>query len=104
MGRTKGAVNVVPFIHRELVDTSGSSEMRHSFDETLGPLDCFLGLLKHQENFLKWVDSRHGKLKEATINVPKDRLRNSGPKNAVYNKYRLYANQLVLLEAINGFE
>ena len=65
------------------------------------PLDQFKSLLRHQRNFLEWIDTRHNELIRAKQKLnPKGR----GPKDAVYRKYRWYAGQQSLLEAINAFE
>ncbi|MEY6432373.1 hypothetical protein ABC977_08140 [Thioalkalicoccus limnaeus] len=55
--------------------------------------------MKHQKNFLSWIESRHKQLLEA-----KRKAGEKGPKDAVYKKYRWYSEQQLLLEAINAFE
>jgi hypothetical protein len=64
-------------------------------------LDEFLSQLRHQRSFLQWIISRHELLQEAKRQLdPNGR----GPKDKTYQKYRWYAEQQTLLEAINAFE
>lgn len=107
--RTKGSKNVTGFGKRESIDTSSSKQVQHLANITGNPLTEFQGLLTHQENFLYWVDQRHDAivaLKEEVRTLrglPKTKGP-SGAKEATFVKYRWYAEELVLLEAINAFE
>jgi len=73
------------------------------------PLERYRTLLRHQANFLKWVEQRHVQLtaaKEeiATLKGTPPTTGPNGPKSETFRKYQAYSQQLVLLEAINGFE
>ena len=105
MPRPKGAANVVRFEKRSCIETSSSKEISHLANLGPSPLKQFKDLLRHQENFLYWVDDRHHKLQEAnkSLSGPGGGQKR-GPKDAVYRKYRWYAEHLTLLEAINSFE
>jgi hypothetical protein len=107
--KTKGAKNITPFGRRTGVETSSSKEVRHLANIKGTPLSEFQGLLNHQVNFLAWVDTRH----DMIVGLKKDlyklkkKKKGKGPtgaKEATFVKYRWYAEQLVLLEAINAFE
>lgn len=105
MARTQGATNIVLFEDRTQIETSSSGEIRHLANPTASPLKQFEKLLKHQRNFLKWIDTRHDDLREAKKELSK--LKGDpkkGPKDDVYRKYKWYAEQLTLLEAINNLE
>jgi hypothetical protein len=107
--RTKGAKNFVSFEKRTAVETSSSKEVRHLANIKGSPLEEFRDLLKHQENFLDWVDRRHVVIVELKNEVRRlgKQSKGKGPtgaKEATFVKYRWYAEQLVLLEAINAFE
>jgi hypothetical protein len=106
--RTLGSKNVLAFGKRTEIATSASAQVRHLANITGNPLNEFLGLLNHQDNFLVWVDERHEKIVElkAEVQELKDGANGgrSGAKAATFVKYRWYAEQLVLLEAINAFE
>lgn len=101
MTRPKGAKNIVHFIDRDEIDATSTASILHlasQADET--PLEQFRSLLRHEGNFLKWIDSRHNDLMKAKASNSSSR----GPKDATYRKYKWYAEQNSLLEAINAFE
>lgn len=102
MPRPQGAANVEAFIDRDEIATTGAEEIRHLARQVdLTALEQFKAQLRHQASFLNWIDSRHDQLLEAKRQLdPNGR----GPKDAVYRKYRWYASQQSLLEAINAFE
>ena len=105
MSRTQGAVNIVPLESRNQIASTAKADIRHLARQVdLVPREQFKELLKHQKNFLNWIDSRHQELldakRELAISTPNSR----GPKDAIYIKYRWYAEQQLLLEAINAFE
>lgn len=105
MSRPKGATNTVPFVDRERIETSNSKEIKHLANTSSNPLEEFKNLLRHQENFLAWIDDRHIKLQNKEIELAEIKgIGGKGPKDATYRKYRWYAEQLALLEAINNFE
>lgn len=105
MPRPKGAVNIVRFEKRSRIETSSSQEIRHLADAGPNPLKQFKDLLRHQENFLNWIDDRHNNLQEMNRTlIELEGGQRKGPKDAVYRKYRWYCEHLTLLEAINGFE
>lgn len=69
----------------------------------------FKGIVKHQLNFLNWVQTRHEYIKALnaqlrTANLKKTGKGPRGSKDATFTKYRWYAEHLVLLESINAFE
>ena len=105
MGRPKGATNIVRFEKRSQIETSSSKEIRHLANLGPSPLKQFKDLLRHQENFLNWIDDRHRDLQDAKRAITgMEGGRKKGPKDAVYRKYRWYAEHHTLLEAINSFE
>lgn len=102
MARTQGARNFVPFLDRDKVETTNAKGIRHLAgqpDET--PFEQFKSIIRHQKNYLDWIDSRHKELLETKALLNPD---GRGPKDAIYKKYRWYSEQATLLEAINGFE
>lgn len=102
MPRTKGAKNVIPLEARDSIPTTDTKSVKHlarQIEDT--PVEQFKALLGHQSNYLKWIDSRHQELQEAKRELNPD---GRGPKDSVYRKYRWYAGQQCLLEAINAFE
>lgn len=105
MPRPKGATNIVRFEKRDCIETSSNKDIRHLADLGPSPLKQFKDLINHQENFLNWIDDRHSGLQNARdeLNELKG-VKKKGPKDAVYRKYRWYAEHLTLLEAINSFE
>lgn len=102
MPRPQGAANIQPFEARNSVATIATKEIKHlSRQVDLVPKEQFKALLRHQRNFLSWIDTRHKELLGAKQQLdPNGR----GPKDAVYRKYRWYAEQQSLLGAINAFE
>lgn len=105
MPRPKGSANIVRFEKRRKIETSSSKEIRHLANLGPSPLKQFKDILRHQENFLNWIDDRHRRLQEAKKTlIEKEGGQQKGPKDAVYRKYRWYAEHLTLLEAINNFE
>ncbi len=101
MPRTKGAKNIVPFEGRASIDSTSTATILHlATQATDTPLEQFRALLRHETNFLKWIDSRHDELLKAKADATGVR----GPKDATYRKYKWYAEQNSLLEAINAFE
>lgn len=102
MTRKRGSENIKPFNKRNAVATTDAEEVKHLARQSeLTPLNQFKSLLQNQHNYLAWIDSRHNELLEAKRQSnPAGR----GPKDSVYRKYRWYAEQQSLLEAINGFE
>ncbi len=109
MGRIAGATNVTPFGQRASIETSANQEIRHLSNIIGNPLSEFEGLLTHQSNYLAWLDKRHEKVKQLQVenNNLKGVVAAQGPlgtKEGTYVKYRWYAEELILLEAINAFE
>jgi hypothetical protein len=102
MTRPAGSTNIVPFESRSSIATTSAADIQHlsrSVHQTA--LDEFLSQLRHQRSFLQWIISRHELLQEAKRQLdPNGR----GPKDKTYQKYRWYAEQQTLLEAINAFE
>lgn len=108
MPKTKGAKNIKPFTKWPSIPTSSRSAVKHLSSIKGGPLDTFLGLLKHQENYLKWIESRHTQvlqLKKELINCKSPgSTKKARVKEATYAKYRWYTEQVLVLESINSFE
>lgn len=109
MSRTAGAVNVTPFATRTTIPTSGDEEIRHLIDLDGTPVSMLEKFFNHQENYLKWLGGRHDKIVELQKKL--DALSGAGPKKgppgtklATSEKYAWYAEQAVLLDAINAFE
>lgn len=96
MPRTKGAKNIVVLEDRATIATSPNSSIRHlaSISQKTES-EAFIALMGHQSNFVSWIISRHEEL---------SKLKSKGPKDATYNKYKWYAEHMLLLEAINAFE
>lgn len=98
----------IRFEERSEVETSHASLLRYVADDG-PPRERFHRLLTHQSNFLHWLDQRHTQLTTAKQEIaqltgaPPTRGPN-GPKSETFRKYQAYSEQLVLLEAINGFE
>ncbi|MBC3872222.1 hypothetical protein [Undibacterium flavidum] len=100
MTRKKGSKNNIPFFEREKVGTTDAKDIRHLSRQTGdSPLASFLSIMLHQVNYLVWIDSRHKEL----IDLKKQGGAR-GPKDAIFKKYKWYAEQSTLLEAINAFE
>lgn len=100
MSRPAGSKNIQQFQERTVVGTTSSTAVKHLANSaTASPLEELSSLLKHQQNFLTWIDSRHDQLMAAKRDAGQN-----GPKDAVYSKYRWYSEQQLLLEAINAFE
>lgn len=102
MTRPTGSQNIVPFEARSSIATTSAAEIQHlSRYAHLTALDEFKNQLRHQRSFLQWIISRHESLQKAKRQLdPNGR----GPKDKTYQKYRWYAEQQTLLEAINAFE
>jgi hypothetical protein len=102
MTRPAGSANVVPFENRSSVTTTSAADIQHlSRYEHLSALDEFKNQLRHQRSFLQWITSRHESLQKAMNQLDSN---GRGPKDKTYRKYRWYAEQQALLEAINAFE
>lgn len=102
MTRPAGAANIQPLEARKAIATTATQDIRHLAQQVNDtPRGQFKALLRHQRSYLAWIDTRHKELLTA-----KRRLKpgGRGPKDAVYRKYRWYAQQQSLLEAINAFE
>lgn len=100
MTRTVGAKNITSFELRNKIETSANSDIKHLAEQTSKTaLVQFKTLLNHQRNYINWIASRHTELikLKATAEV-------RSPKDATYRKYKWYAEQNSLLEAINAFE
>lgn len=102
MARKLGAGNIKAFDKTISVATTDGQEIRHLARQFgLTPITQFDAQLRNQRSYLAWIDSRHSELLDAKRQLnPNGR----GPKDAIYRKYRWYAEQQSLLEAINGFE
>lgn len=100
MTRKKGSKNIVPFVSRKKVTTTDAKDIGHLSKQAEDtPLASFLSMVLHQKNYLVWIESRHKELIEL-----KRQAGNRGPKDAIFKKYKWYAEQSTLLEAINAFE
>lgn len=100
MTRTTGAKNVKLFDARTKIESTSSDEIKHlSKGSKQTALDQFKSVLKHQRNYINWIESRHQEL----INL-KTVGGARAPKDSTYRKYMWYAEQNALLEAINAFE
>ena len=101
-------MGLTPFETRSTVPTARGSLLRYvAVDGT--PLERYEKLLKHQQNFLAWLDQRHNLLTEANLEIAalSRATVTSGTaaaKSETFRKYEAYSLQLVLLEAINGLE
>jgi len=106
MTRTAGSSNVKKFEEREEISTTGSQEIKHLAATVDGTaLDQFKALLRHQQNYLNWIETRHSDLNDAKKELAQLKGENyRGPKDSTYRKYKWYAEHSILLEAINGLE
>lgn len=106
MTRTAGSSNVKKFEDREKVSTTGSQEIKHLAATVDGTaLDQFKALLRHQQNYLNWIETRHSDLNDAKKELAHMKGESCrGPKDSTYRKYKWYAEHSILLEAINGLE
>lgn len=98
----------VRFEERQKVETSKASLLRY-VAAAGSPLERFHTLLGHQASFLKWVEQRHvhltaAKERIASLTGAPTTQGPNGPKSETFRKYQSYSQQLVLLEAVNGFE
>lgn len=100
MARTVGSKNIKVFEQRTKVESSDNADIKHlSKTTSKTALDQFKEILRNQRNFICWIESRHNDL----INL-KNGAGKRSPKDKTYNKYKWYAEQNSLLEAINSFE
>lgn len=106
MTRTAGSSNIKKFEEREEISTTGSQEIKHLAATVDGTaLDQFKALLRHQQNYLNWIETRHRDLNDAKQELAQLKGENyRGPKDSTYRKYKWYAEHSILLEAINGLE
>ena len=91
MARIRGAANIESFDTRSEIASTSTQQIRHlARQANLTPREQFKALLGHQANFLHWIDTRHRELLEEKRQLnPNGR----GPKDAIYDKYRWYAEQ-----------
>lgn len=102
MVRPIGARNIPSLDARNVVATTDGQQILHLARQSgLTPLAQFEAQLRNQKSYLAWIDSRHNELIATKRQL---NPRGRGPKDSVYRKYRWYADQQSLLEAINGFE
>ena len=106
--RTEGATNIPHFDQLERIGTNATSQIKHLSDIEGTPLKQFQSLLRHQKNYLNWIETRHDKIKELQSKLDEHVSRSgqgpAGAKDTVFAKYRWYSEQLVILEGINAFE
>src|SRR5437867_10424287 len=100
MPRTSGAKNVTALEARTIVSTTTATSDPAKAAAGQSPLEQFLSLLRHQENFLKWIESRHEALSSLSNNSTSRKPGPKGPKSATFRKYQRYVQQLALLEAV----
>lgn len=94
MVRTVGSKNVVTWEKRSEVPTTASADIKHlASTASTTPLAEFVSTLSHQKNYLTWIDTRHEEL---------SKLKKT--KDSTFRKYRWYAEQQSLFEALNAFE
>lgn len=102
MPRVEGAKNIASFQERANIATTATISITHLARSTsLTPAGQFKATLRHQKNYLNWIDSRHKQLVQAKQELDPD---GRGPRDTTYRKYRWYSEQITLLEAINAFE
>lgn len=100
MTRTVGSRNVKLFEHRDKIESSSNTEIKHLAKSTSkSALDQFRIILNHQRNYIKWIESRHDELI-----ILKRGNGSRAPKDSTYRKYQWHAEQNSLLESINSFE
>ena len=107
--KPKGAKNITPFASRKAIETSDDAEIRHLAEMPGAPFPMLVQLYNHQENYLKWLHDRHNRIVELEDKLAdaKEIASKKGPKGAklaTFEKYLWYAEQAVLLDAINAFE
>lgn len=95
----------IPLEDRVLIETSLVAEEK-DFSKC-SPQRELHNKFKYQERFLDRLENQHKKLMKSEADMAALKLRRKGPigpRTAVFDKYQGYAEQLVLLEAINAFE
>lgn len=102
MTRTVGAKNITQWEKRSTVPTTSSVDIKHLASSTTAtPLVEFESTISHQRSYLSWIDTRHSSLTQLRKAAKKNAR---GPKDATFRKYRWYAEQQTLFEAVNAFE
>lgn len=102
MARTTGAKNIANWTQLTSIPTTTSQEIRHlAASSGVTALAEFENALDHQSRYLSWIDTRH----EALLAMKGTKYTSKGgPKDQTFRKYRWYADQQQLLEAVNGME
>lgn len=103
MPRTTGSQNIKSFSQRDTIDTRAGADVMHLAKTYENPLEELRAQVKNQNNFVKWIDSRHERIQELYVAAFPQRTK-PGAKDSTYRKYQWFAEQLVLLECINAFE
>ncbi|WP_199905512.1 hypothetical protein [Microvirgula aerodenitrificans] len=100
MTRTTGSKNIKLFEKRNKVESADNAEIKHLAKATSATaLEKFKEVLNNQINYIQWIESRH-----STLIKLKRAAGERSPKDLTYRKYKWYAEQNSLLEAINAFE
>lgn len=64
MSRTKGSRNITPFKKRKQIGTVSPRDVLHLVKSTKSPLENYHDLLRHEENYLNWVNDMHDDLQK----------------------------------------
>lgn len=100
MSRTVGAKNIALWESRSIIPTTSSNEIKHLASAVSStPLREFECTITNQRNYLVWIDTRHQELTKL-----KSAKKARAPKDSTFRKYRWYAEQQALFEAVNAFE
>lgn len=106
MTRTTGSKNIPSFEKYKTISSTASQDIKHlakSNDDRV--VQQFKNILRHQRNYLSWLETRHKELNEAKKELSQlKQQKYRGPKSDTYRKYKWYAEHAMLLESINAFE
>lgn len=107
MGRTAGAPNITPFEHRREIPVAHTSQLQFIKDD-MSPLRQFETIVRRQQTFIKWMQTRHERIieqKREIIKLDTGRHQNrAGAYDKSYRKHRWHAQRMALLDVVNAFE
>lgn len=107
MPRTKGSTNIKAFDDRYSIPVSTTQAIQLRGTE-LAPLEQFKASVRHQRNYLEWLQSRHDKINKLKAELVRCRNgkppKRTGAKDKTHRKYSWFAECMALLDVINSFE
>jgi hypothetical protein len=94
-----GTKNILSLGERKSIPTVASMDLSTGHDDK-NAKKALSQLVKVNDNFIRWIKKHHGMLSKVVEGgKPPSKL-----KKKIFDKYCWYAEKLVILEAINGFE